>query len=183
MLNINFWVLFMNKKPFLILAAIFLLVYLSVYAVQETRWLWTMTFGDPNRWNRTLWAANDAIIPAWWRILYLIVWMLPVYTGGYSIALGANICWTARNGDYFQMQMAKRIVEAGLFAAFSATLAIFAGSISPKLVSWYNADGPLPLRFWTGQNLSILAAGLAIALLGWILKDAVALAQENKAFV
>ncbi len=173
----------MNKKPFFILMAILLYSYGIYYIVHETLWVDMMTFLDPKGWNNSPWADATAVIPTAWRAMYLVLWLSPVMFGGASIFTSVWICVIARNGEYFQMRIAHGLIRAGLFSATSAALAIFAGSISPMLVSWYNAAGPLPLRFWTGQNPAILVSGLVIAFLGWVLRDAVALAAENREFV
>jgi hypothetical protein len=163
--------------------AFVLLFYIPYYVYTEMGWIVQMTFADPERWNRSSWADNDAVIPFIMRLFYLVLWTAPIAVGTLALLIGALICWSVRLGDYFNLLLARKIFWLGTLMIIGAALAILAGSISPMLVSWYNVDGQLPLRFWHGSNLTIMLAGFAFIMFGSVMRDAIALADENKGFV
>lgn len=95
-----------------------------------------------------------------------------------------RLIWYFRQGKVFDERVARAIMWLGRCTAASSTIHILAACVSPKIVSWHNPSGPLPLRLWLGtEHVSLVLCGLAFMLMGYVLREAIKVARENESFV
>lgn len=167
------------------IALIVMLPIMLYYPYESLSWNLELSFLDPDRWTRNdTWVDPDAQIAMSTRTVFFILWLLPTVAGTLSYIMAFSMLLLLRRGVIFDMRIAKRLTWMGLFTSFSGFWSIFAGSISPVIRSWHNADGPLPYRYWLDTaNLGFGFCGLAFLFLGLVMYEAIKIARENEEFV
>lgn len=167
------------------IAMIALLPMTIYYLYDGLSWNLELSFLDPYRWVRNdRWVDPSAEIAMRTRIVFFIIWLIPTVAGTISYLFAFSMLILLRRGVVFDQRIAGRLTWMGALTSFSGFSAVFAGSVSPMIRSWHNADGPLPLRLWldTG-NIGFGFCGLAFIFLGLVMREAIRIARENEEFV
>ena len=167
------------------IAMIVLLPMLLYYPYESLWWNLELSFLDPEKWTRNdRWVDRDAQIATSTRAVFFVLWLLPTLAGTLCYLIAFSMLFLLRNGVVFDVRIANRLTWMGALTSFSGFWAIFAGSVSPVIRSWHNADGPLSFRYWldTG-NLGFGFCGLAFLFLGLVMREAIKIACENEEFI
>ena len=167
------------------IAMIALLPMTIYYLYDGLLWNLELSFLDPDRWvHNDSWVDPSAQIAMRTRIVFFFMWLVPTVAGTISYLIALSMLILLRRGIVFDQRIAHRLTWMGVLTSFSGFSAIFAGSVSPMIRSWLNADGPLPLRLWldTG-NIGFGFCGLAFIFLGLVMREAIRIAQENEEFI
>lgn len=167
------------------LAMILMLPILIYYPYEGLAWNLEMSFLDMGKWTRNdRWVDPSAQIAMGTRIIFFIVWLIPVILGWLGYLTGFSMLVLLRNGTVFDDRIAKRLILMGSFIFASSSLSLAAGAVSPMIRSWHNPDGPLPLRFWySSGNMGLVFSGLAFLFLGLVMVEAIRIARENEGFI
>lgn len=158
--------------------------FLLYYPWRALDWQVRMAFLEPERWLRSGWADSDAVIAPFTRVVYFAVWSPAVLAGVIGLLAGIRIAVLFRQGIVFDNRVAKAILWLGRATVASSTIHIFAACVSPMIVSWHNAAGALPVRFWySSPHLSLVLCGLAFMLMGAVMREAIAIEEDNRKYV
>jgi|AntRauMFilla1563_2_1112583.scaffolds.fasta_scaffold43576_2 hypothetical protein len=167
------------------IAMVIMLPMLVYFPYEALSWNLQLSFLDWGRWTRNdAWVHPDAVIALPTRIVFFALWAVPVIFGilGYLSAFSALVL--LRRGVVFDQRIAQRLTFMGVMSFLSASLALFAGALSPMIRSWHNPDGPLPLRLWYDSgNIGLAFCGLAFLFLGLVMQEAIRIARENEEFI
>lgn len=157
-------------------------IYSFYYPFATIIGLLDFTFLDPQRMESSRFTSghvNELI-----RWIYFIMWLLPVVAGVYACAaalFSVNLC---RNGHYFDTRFARGIWHVGMGTIISLATDIIATTLSPKVLSGLNPNGPLALRFrFNSEEYGLLLCGIGFCALGWVIHEAVKIAEENDGFI
>ncbi|QUJ75128.1 DUF2975 domain-containing protein [Sulfitobacter albidus] len=158
---------------------------LIYYPIREFGWLLELSFLDPFAWTRDdAWVDPTAQIAMGTRIAFFVVWMLPILIGWLAYLAAFSVLTLLWRGIVFDERIARRLQWMGWGTIASAVLMLVAGSLSPMIRSWHNADGPLPLRLWMDvDKLALGFSGLAFLFFGLVMQHAIRIARENEEFV
>jgi len=175
----------LNKIKTMSTAALIVLVpFLIYYPWNALDWQLRMAFLEPDRWLNSGWSDADAVIAPLTRVAYFAMWSPAVVAGVIGCLAGLRVAWLFRQGIIFDTRVAQSFLWLGRATAASSIIHIAAACLSPMVVSWHNADGPLPLRFWySSPHLSLILCGLAFILMGAVMREAIAISDENRTFV
>jgi len=141
-------------------------------------------FLDPEAWYRNGWVEPEAPVPFGQRLVYFLVWMLPIAFGLFAVYCALRLVLLIRNGVLFDMRNSRYLRLLGIGTSGSG-LADFVGNlIDPTLLSWTNPSGAI----WGGWYFDSEPAGLIVCgggfyLIGWILSEARRLSDENEGFI
>lgn len=168
-----------------IMAMFVLLPMIFYYPYDALAWNLDISFLDMERWTRnSTWVDEDAQVAMSTRIVFFTFWAVPTVFGTVSYIVAFSAVILLRSGIVFDLRIAQRLKWMGICTFFSGATAILAGSLSPMIRSWHNADGPLPLRFWyDSANFGFAFCGLAFLFLGLVMREAISIARENEEFV
>jgi hypothetical protein len=138
-----------------------------------------LLYGQAGLAGRTLAEAGWSI-----RILACGISMVPLAVMIYGL-VNARSCFAAfAAGDIFSVEAIKHLRAFAIAVAISALLKPFAGAALSILLSWNEAAGRKTLVLNVGSDtlLALIFAG-TVAVIAWVMTEAIAIAEENKQFV
>lgn len=98
-----------------------------------------------------------------------------------------NAFWLFRNlrkGALFVVDSGVRIGRVGIAILFLAPVGIVARAVGTVIVSWNNPPGQQEIAVSVGSaDVIMLVAGATLLMLGWAMKEATRIADENRQFV
>lgn len=145
---------------------------------------WRYAVGQPELWLRNRWFEAGAEIAMATRLGYALLWSIPAVCGGLAMAMGFACLWLIRRGVLFDPRIARRIRWMGAFVALSATTQTAMMALTPTIISWHNPSGPLaPIWRYDSETIGLMFCGAAFWLIGWILAEAIRIADENAGFI
>lgn len=167
-----------------LIAMVILAPYLIAYPYFALEFQLQMVFLNPGLWETHRWVSEGAVIATTTRAVYFLMWLVPTILGVGAILTALSIARLFYAGTIFADRVALKVMRLGQYTASSAFLTILAGCATPKVISWHNVDGPLDFRLWISvPNAGLVLCGLAFLLMGAVLREGIALAKENEAFV
>ncbi|WP_299023898.1 hypothetical protein [uncultured Sulfitobacter sp.] len=166
-------------------AMILMLPMMLYYPYQAMVWNLNLSFLDQGAWTRNdVWVDVDAQIATATRVVFFVVWTIPVVLGSLSYLLAFMTLVLVRQGIVFDYRVARRLRLLGIFVFSSSVSSLLGGAISPMIRSWHNADGPLALRFWyNSSEIGMAFCGLAFLFWGIVMREAIRIARENEEFI
>ena len=175
----------MDKVRSLSLVALIVLVpYIFAYPYFALDFQFRMAFLDSGLWAGHRWVEPGTQIATITKVVYFFIWCVPTALGVGALLTAIMIAICFRSGLIFDEKVALLIMRLGWFTAGSAAFTIAAGCVTPMIISWHNANEVLGLRFWVSvPNAGLVLCGLAFLLMGAVLREGIALAKENEAFV
>jgi hypothetical protein len=185
MFYINFWGKSMER---IVTTAKILQPLLVVFSIF---YLWKTAGGtldyallSPERWQNDVWAHPEAKIAMTTRWVYLIVWMTPIIFGLLAIGIAALLLRRVEKGTLFDGRIASGFQGIGVCVAASGAADLLANYVQPALISWHNPDGRLPPSFYfNSESAGLILCGGGFFLVGWIMAEAIKIAEDNKGFV
>lgn len=141
------------------------------------------SFGEPDRWN-THWRVDPGTViefPA--RLGYFTFWGLVVLASVAAYVAGLHLLNRVRRGLIYDRGTAASIRRLGLVLAFAMVLDQVYQSMDLWLITRFNAE-PHPV-YWAydPSDLKTLAMAVLLCLFGWVMRDSIAIEQENRGFV
>jgi len=115
---------------------------------------------------------------------YFWMWLTPVIAGIYGCVAALYLANLCRVGRYFDERFARGLYHLGAAVIASLVTDILATSFTPKLLSWINPAGPLDVRWrFQSEETGLVLCGIGFCALGWVMQEAVKIAEENDGFV
>lgn len=146
----------------------------------------TLRFGlfDRDAWFDSHWVAAGAPITLGQRLVYLTVWLLPVAFGLYAVYGALRLSLIVRRGVLFDLRISRYWRQIGLGTSASGLTDFIANLVSPKILSWANPGGAEPFRwYFDSEPAGLIVCGGGFYLVGWMMAEAIRLAEENESFV
>ncbi|MDG1470243.1 MAG: DUF2975 domain-containing protein [Ascidiaceihabitans sp.] len=160
------------------------LIFLVYYPYRAISWRYDFVFSTPDEWVTQSWVEQGAQIQFGQRLIYFAAWMIPVLFGIFALLIALRILWSLARGEVFSNRMARMIFWMGMCGALSSVMHLIAAAYSPMMLSWANPSGPLPVRFWySSTHFTNIFYGLAFVLMGWVMKEASRISEENDGFL
>ena len=139
---------------------------------------------SPERWYESRFAHPAAQIAQQTRIVYAVIWLLPVAAGLAAVFMAMHVLNLVRQGVLFDERIARGFRFAGIGTALSGGLDHLAHFLSPLIISWHNPDGGLPARFYFNSDSGgLILCGAMFWLVGWIMREAIRIARDNEGFI
>lgn len=139
---------------------------------------------SPERWHDSRIVHPLAQIAQQTRIIYAVVWLLPVVAGLAAVFTAIYLLNLVRQGLLFDERIASGFRIAGIAAAISGGFDHLAHFLTPPILSWHNPDGALPASFhFNADSAGVILCGCMFWLVGWILREAIHIARENQGFI
>jgi|GEM_PF-1582764 len=173
--NISRWASWL-MLPYLAVAISF--PYLSL------EWLLPVSFLDRALWLDDIWVHPQAVIAFETRLVFFLVWCLPLATGLYAFWAGGALLLLLRRGIVFDPRVARKLWQLGMGLVLNVGATMVAGAVSPMIRAWHDPEGPLALRFWYTTELGgLLICGLAFLMITAIQRASNQIAKETEGFI
>lgn len=159
---------------------VFVVLYVSITAMG------TLDYAllSPERWLQSRWVEPGAEIATATRIVYAVVWLMPVAAGLVAVLSAIGLLTLVREGVIFDHRIARRFRIAGIACAASGALDLLANLFTPLILSWHNPSGALPPSFYfNSEAAGLILCGGVFYLTGWIMAEAIRLKAENEGFI
>jgi len=139
---------------------------------------------SPDRWYESRYADPAAQITAFTRSVAAVLWVLPVIAGLAAVFMAIYVLNLVRQGVLFDERIARGFRFAGLATALSGGLGLLMVCLAPMIFSWHNPSGPLAPRFYFHSDTAgLIVCGAMFWLVGWIMREAIRIANDNEGFV
>lgn len=139
---------------------------------------------DKDRWYHSGWVHPDAPVPFAQRLSYFLLWILPVAFGLWAIFAGLRLLILMRRGILFDASVSRELRHVGVGTAASGLFDFIANLIDPTVLSWTNPAGPEPLTwYFDSEPVGLIFCGGGFYLIGWVIAQARAIADENEGFI
>jgi len=161
-----------------------LLIFAVLYVVFTAGEDLEFAFLDRDLWYESSWVADASPAPNWQRALYLFVWILPVAFGLFAVYCALRLVLLIRKGVLFDPPVSRLLRWVGIGTSGSG-LADFVGNLyTPQILSLTNPKGPVPFEwYFDSEPAGLIVCGGGFYLIGWILAEALKLADENEGFI
>lgn len=165
-----------------------LLPVLAVFAafyVFVTAWE-TVNFAllQPHWWLQDEWVDPDAQIATTTRVVYLLMWLLPIALGLFGVAAAVRLLLLVRKGVLFDARVSRGLRLVGFGVGGSGLSDMIADLFTPLVLTWHNATETMAPRFYfDSESAGLIICGGGFYLVGWIMSEAIKLADENEGFI
>ncbi len=177
----------MTEQTHIWIARLFL-VGLAVFAVyypfKFITTAWPFAFAGPESWAAYWFVEDDVLVPFAARAGQFFMWLPTVLATQAMILTAMWLVILLLRGIYFEARTVRALQWVGALAAFAGATSLIAQAFNPWLLTLYNTDKHLPIRFFFDSGeIGVLLVGLGLFLLGRVLHVTVVLSRENKEFV
>jgi hypothetical protein len=139
---------------------------------------------SPQLWMDSYWVHPDAQIATTTRVVYLIMWLLPVVFGLLATAVAIALLRLVQRGVLFDTRIAARFRLVGFSVAASGATDLWAEFWTPVVMSWHNPDGLMPpSSYFDSVAAGNFLLGGGFYLVGWIMAEAITVARDNEGFI
>ena len=162
------------------------MVLLIGYALYYPYWAMSGTldfaFFEPERMTKSRFSGG--IVENETRWIWLAMWTVPILGGIYACVAAIYATQMVRMRCYFDVRFASAIFHLGVGTIISLVADIVATSFSRKVLSLHNPSGQHDLWFrFHSEEWGLILCGVGFCALGWVLREAVKIAEENDGFV
>ena len=162
------------------LIAVFLVYYLYMSLGQ----LIPFAFTKPHLWEEHWMVRGVVEIPFWLRMAYFLVWIVAILATALMLLAAMHLLHLLRKGQFFGLKTIRAVQQVGVCAFLAGISIIAANSLWPWMITMMNETERQGIGFgYDSSQAGIALLGAGIFMLGWVLKYAALLAQENKEFV
>lgn len=161
-----------------------LIVFAALYAWFVGGDTLDFAFLDETRWYFSGWVHPDAPVPFLQRLAYFVLWILPVAFGLWAVYSALGMLVLMRRGILFDASVTRRLRHVGIGTAASGACDFIANLIDPTVLSWTNPAGPEPITwYFDSEPAGLIFCGGGFYLIGWVIAQARAIADENEGFI
>ncbi|MCY4181145.1 MAG: hypothetical protein OXC60_15600 [Litoreibacter sp.] len=141
-------------------------------------------FLDPERWYESYWVDPAAPVPFAQRLIYFLVWILPVALGLYAVFAALRLVFLIRGGVLFDARVSALLRHVGIGTSGSGLTDFVANLLTPTMLSWTNPGGAEPVTwYFDSEPAGLIVCGAGFYMIGWIMAEARRLADENEGFI
>ncbi|TQM90450.1 DUF2975 domain-containing protein [Roseinatronobacter monicus] len=138
----------------------------------------------PERWLESRYADPQAQIAQSTRIIAAFAMLSPVIAGLVAVFMAIYVLNLVRQGVLFDERIAQGFRVAGVATAVSGILGMAISWLRPTILSWHNQGGALaPDVFFHSDTAGLIVCGAMFWLVGWIMREAIRIADDNEGFV
>ncbi|MCV0398114.1 MAG: DUF2975 domain-containing protein [Rhizobiaceae bacterium] len=116
------------------------------------------------------------------RVAGFAISMIPVGILIFGLVYARQCFLAFADGEIFSRRAVGRLRAFAIAVAASAALKPVAGAALSVLLSWNGEGGSVALRLGSDTLLTLIFAGL-VAVIAWVMAEAVAISEENAQFV
>ena len=159
-------------------------VYLIYYIYESLSRFISRSFTHPEWWY-THWMVDEGIKAALaTRTLYFVGWMPIIIVSAMSTIAGLYLLNRIRKGLFFDLHTGWAIQMLGGLSVVTIILDTIMEAVSVVLITSQNADGGLPFRYqYDPTDIKMLILSIVIFIIGWIMREAIMIDQENREYV
>jgi len=159
-------------------------VFLIYYSYRAIGFLVEFSFLDHSLWEKHYLVRGDVVIPTWLRVSYFMAWMFPISATAIMLLVTMYLTNLIRSGGHFSIQMIRALQRVGVFAVIAGATLMGATSVWAWMITYQNtAERRSPYLNYDSAQVGIILLGVGIFMLGWVLKTALLMRQENEEFV
>lgn len=157
---------------------------LLYYAYHSFSRAWRFPFGEPERWNTHRWVDPGTVIETGPRLSYFLLWSGVILASMMCFLVGLHLLNRVRKGQIFDEATARALRVLGLALVFALAFDQVFQAVDPYLITRFNADGPMPLRWaYDPSDYKAILLGMVLYLCGWVMPKGIQVEQENRGFV
>ncbi|MEJ6707781.1 MAG: DUF2975 domain-containing protein [Amylibacter sp.] len=159
-------------------------VSLVYYLYRALGFLIEFYFLDHNLWEKHHMVRGDVMIPMWLRVSYFLAWMAPISATAFMLLVTMYLTNLIRSGGHFSIQMIRALQRVGVSAVIAGVKVMAATSVWAWMITYQNVvERRSPYFYYDSAQAGIILLGVGIFMLGWVLKTALLMRQENEEFV
>lgn len=176
----------MTRFPNLVTVVLLIgLVLFSLYYPYSFFWhMWAFAFADPDRWQSMPFVDPGVIIPMGQRVIYFLVWMVPMLATQAMLLAAIWFCVKLLQGVYFELPTIRALQWVGVFGTLAGAGVLGALALNPWMLTMTNVQnthGPRPI--YQSGEIGVLLVGLGVFLVAWVMRLVMSLQSENKEFI
>ncbi len=159
-------------------------VFLVYYLYRAIGFLIEFSFLDHSLWEDHYMVRGDVLIPMWLRVSYFLAWMFPISATAFMLSVTMYLTNLIRSGGHFSIQMIRALQRVGVSAVIAGATLMGATSVWAWMITYENTvERRSPYFYYDSAQIGIILLGVGIFMLGWVLKTALLMRQENEEFV
>lgn len=149
-------------------------------------WNWSSTlnfaFLEPERMIKNRFTGGVVEIETRW--IWLAMWTIPIIGGIYGCVAAIYATQMVRLGRYFDKRFATAVFHVGIGILMSMIADLVVTAFARKVLSMNNPAGQHDLWFrFNSEEWGLLFCGVGFCALGWVMREAAKIAEENNGFV
>jgi hypothetical protein len=161
-----------------------LVLFAGLYVVHVAGDTIRFAFLDPDLWHQSELVHPDAPAPWTLRMVYTLVWLLPVAFGLFGIHAALRMVMLIRGGVLFDDRISRRLRQVGIGTGGSGGADFAANLVSPTILSWANPAGPDRVTwYFDSEPAGLVVCGFGFYMIGWIVSEARKLSDDNEGFI